>query len=57
MTPLIILDTDFLSVFLKKIECLPLIRALYQVITVSIPSAVYQEMALTDLLPRLLALE
>jgi predicted nucleic acid-binding protein len=55
LTPRIVLDTDFLSAFLK-IERLPLIRDLYQVTTVSIPPAVYQEMALTDLLPRLLAL-
>jgi predicted nucleic acid-binding protein len=55
LTPLIILDTDFLSAFLK-IERLPLIQALYQVTTVSIPPAVYQEVALTDLLPRLLGL-
>jgi hypothetical protein len=55
LTPLVILDTDFLSAFLK-IERLPLIRDLYQVTTVSIPTAVYQEVALTDLLPRLLTL-
>ena len=54
MSSIIILDSDFLSAFLK-IEQMPLIRSLYQVETVSIPPAVYREIALTDLLPRLTA--
>ncbi|MGK7904068.1 MAG: hypothetical protein AB4352_22190 [Hormoscilla sp.] len=50
----IILDTDFLSAFLK-IERLPLIRELYQVEALYIPAAVYQEVAAGEQLPRLLA--
>ena len=50
----IILDTDFLSSFLK-IERLGLIKAFFQVESLHIPLAVYREIAQTDLLPRLLA--
>ena len=55
MSLIVILDSDFLSAFLK-IEQMPLIRSLYQVDTVAVPPAVYREIALTDLLPRLNAL-
>lgn len=55
MTSTIILDTDFLSAFLK-IEQMPLIREFYRVDQVYVPQAVYREVALTDLLPRLLSL-
>lgn len=48
----VILDTDFLSAFLK-IERLPLIREFYQVETVYIPAAVYQEVAAGEQFPRL----
>jgi len=50
--PIVILDTDFLSAFLK-IEQVPLIRSFYQVDTVLVPFAVYREIAVTALLPRL----
>jgi predicted nucleic acid-binding protein len=50
----IILDTDFLSSFLKIGRC-DLIRALYQVERVLIPVAVHRELAQTDLLTPLLA--
>lgn len=52
MSLIVILDSDFLSAFLK-IEQMPLIRVLYQVDTVAVPPAVYREIALTDLLPHL----
>jgi predicted nucleic acid-binding protein len=51
----VILDSDFLSAFLK-IEQMPLIRSLYQVETVVVPPAVYREIALTNLLTYLTAL-
>ncbi|MGB9774904.1 hypothetical protein [Thermogutta sp.] len=50
--PRIVLDTDFLSAFLK-IGRMDLIRTLYQVENVQIPPAVYREVAQTTLLPRL----
>jgi len=52
----IILDTDFLSSFLK-IERLGLVKAFFQVESLHVPSAVYREIAHTDLLPRLLAIK
>jgi predicted nucleic acid-binding protein len=51
----VILDTDFLSAFLK-VQRLPLIRTFFGVETVAIPPAVYREIAVTDLLPDLLDL-
>lgn len=51
----VILDTDFLSAFLK-IERVPLIRSFYQVETLLAPPAVHREIAVTNLLPRLAGL-
>jgi predicted nucleic acid-binding protein len=51
----IILDTDFLSSFLKIGRC-DLIRQLYQVEQAIIPTAVHRELAQTTLLPQLLAI-
>jgi predicted nucleic acid-binding protein len=53
--PTIILDTDFVSSFLKIGRC-DLVRLLYQVEHVAIPTAVHRELAQTDLLPQLLAI-
>ncbi len=52
MRRVVILDSDFLSAFLK-IEQMPLIRDLYQVAKLTVPPAVYREIALTNLLTRL----
>jgi len=52
--PTIILDTDFLSSFLKIGRC-DLIRSFYQVERALIPAAVHRELARTDLLTSLLA--
>lgn len=49
----IILDTDFLSSFLKIGQC-DLIRQFYQIEQVTIPLAVYRELAQTELLAHLL---
>lgn len=49
----VILDTDFLSSFLK-IGCCDLIRQFYQTDQVTIPLAVYRELAQTELLAQLL---
>ncbi len=54
MSPTVVLDADFLSAFLK-IEQLPLVRQFHQVEALLIPLAVYREIALTSLLPSLLA--
>ena len=54
--PTVILDTDFLSSFLK-IERLGLVKAFFQVETLHVPLAVYREIAQTDLLPHLLTTE
>ncbi|MCL7453419.1 MAG: hypothetical protein M8467_10280 [Anaerolineae bacterium] len=51
--PTIILDSDFLSSFLKIDRC-ELIRSFYQVERAIVPSAVHREIAQTDLLPKLL---
>ncbi len=48
----IVLDADFLSAFLK-IDRLPLVRSFFQVEELFVPPAVYREVSLTDLLPRL----
>lgn len=53
--PTVILDTDFLSSFLKIDRC-DLIRSLYQVEQAFIPAAVHRELAQTDLLTHLLAI-
>ena len=53
--PTIILDTDFLSSFLKIRRC-DLILSLYHVEQAVIPTAVHRELAQTDLLPQLLAI-
>ncbi len=53
--PTIILDTDFLSSFLKIGRC-NLIRSFYQVEQAIIPTAVHRELAQTDLLTPLLAI-
>lgn len=52
--PVLILDTDFLSSFLKIGRC-ELIRSFYQVKRALIPAAVHRELARTDLLAMLLA--
>ncbi|HEY77208.1 MAG TPA: hypothetical protein G4O00_13710 [Thermoflexia bacterium] len=54
--PTVILDTDFLSAFLK-IERLDLVRDLFRVEVVWIPPAVHREIAQTDLLTRLVDTE
>ena len=51
----IILDTDFLSSFLKIDRC-DLIKSFYQVEQAIIPAAVHRELAQTDLLMQLLAI-
>jgi predicted nucleic acid-binding protein len=51
----VILDTDFLSSFLKIGRC-ELIRRLYQTEQVFIPTSVHRELAQTNLLPQLLAI-
>ena len=51
----VILDTDFLSSFLKIGRC-DLIRMLYQIEQATIPTAVHRELAQTALLPQLLAI-
>lgn len=51
----VVLDTDFLSAFLK-IDRLPLVRSLFRVETLAVPLAVYREIGLTRLLPQLAAL-
>jgi predicted nucleic acid-binding protein len=53
--PTILLDTDFLSSFLKIDRC-DLIRSLYQVEEAFISAAVHRELAPTDLLTRLLSI-
>lgn len=53
--PTIILDTDFLSSFLKIGRC-DLIRSFYQIERATIPTAVHRELAQTSLLPQLLAI-
>jgi predicted nucleic acid-binding protein len=53
--PTIILDTDFLSSFLKISSC-DLVRLLYQVDQAIIPAAVHRELAQTTLLSLLLAI-
>jgi hypothetical protein len=52
--PTVILDTDFLSSFLKIGRC-DLICLLYQIEQATIPTAVHRELARTTLLPQLLA--
>jgi len=52
--PTVILDTDFLSSFLKIERCY-LVQTLYQVEQALIPIAVHRELARTDLLQKLLA--
>src|SRR6185295_2297493 len=52
----IFLDTDFLSAFLK-IEQLHLVKDFYGVEVLRIPVAVYREVGLTNLLPRLASLQ
>ena len=51
----VVLDSDFLSAFLK-IDRLSLVRDFYQVKELLVPPAVYREVSLTDLLPRLAAI-
>ena len=53
--PTVILDTDFLSSFLKIGRC-HLIQTFYQIEKAFIPVAVHRELARTDLLTRLLAI-
>jgi len=52
----LVLDTDFLSAFLK-IERLSLVRDFYGGQRLSVPPAVYEEVSLTQLLPQLAALD
>jgi predicted nucleic acid-binding protein len=54
--PTIIFDTDFLSSFLKISRC-DLVRPLYQVERAIIPIAVHRELAQTELLRLLLAID
>jgi predicted nucleic acid-binding protein len=54
--PTVILDTDFLSSFLKINRC-PLIRTFYRIERAFIPAAVHRELARTDLLTHLLAIQ
>lgn len=54
--PTIIFDTDFLSSFLKIGRC-DLARSLYRVEQAIVPVAVHRELAQTDLLPLLLAVD
>jgi predicted nucleic acid-binding protein len=54
--PAIVIDTDFLSSFLK-IERLDLVKTFFQVESLLVPTAVYRELAVTDLLPALTALD
>jgi predicted nucleic acid-binding protein len=56
LSPTIFLDADFLSAFLK-IEQLHLVKDFYGVTTLRVPVAVYREVSLTRLLPRLAALQ
>jgi predicted nucleic acid-binding protein len=53
--PTVILDTDFLSSFLRIGRC-DLVRRLYQIEQATIPTAVHRELAQTTLLPQLLAI-
>ena len=55
MSPVIILDADFLSAFLK-IQRLDLVKDFYDVEIPRVPVAVYREISLTNLLPSLTAL-
>ncbi len=56
MTAVVVLDSDFLSSFLK-IAQLPLVRELFRVENLLIPPAVHREVAVTSLLPKLTALD
>jgi predicted nucleic acid-binding protein len=51
----VVLDADFLSAFLK-IERLSIIRELFRLDRAFTPPAVYREISVTDLLPRLTAI-
>ena len=53
--PGVVLDSDFLSAFLK-IDRLSLVKDFYQVEELLVPPAVYREVGLTDLLPKLITL-
>lgn len=53
--PRVVLDTDFLSAFLK-IDQLPLVRESLGVENLLVPTAVFREISLTDLLPRFAAM-
>ena len=50
----VVLDADFLSAFLK-IERLSIVRDFFGLDLVFTPPAVYREISVTDLLPRLTA--
>jgi len=52
--PGVVLDSDFLSAFLK-IDRLSLVKDFYQVEELLVPPAVYREVSLTDLLPKLVS--
>ncbi len=54
--PNVVLDTDFLSSFLK-IERLDLVRDFFQTENLLVPAAVYREIAVTPFLPALTALD
>jgi predicted nucleic acid-binding protein len=56
LTGAVILDTDFLSAFLK-IEQLSLVRDFYGVPRLSVPPAVYREVSITPLLLELVRFE
>jgi uncharacterized protein len=50
----VVLDSDFLSAFLK-IDRLSLVKDFYQVEELLVPPAVYREVSVTDLLPKLVS--
>jgi predicted nucleic acid-binding protein len=56
LTSVVVLDTDFLSAFLK-IDQMSLIRDFYPAARVLVPPAVYREVSLTNLVPRLAGLD
>lgn len=53
--PPVVLDTDFLSAFLK-IDRLPLVKDFYRVETLLLPPSVFREVSQTSLIPKLAAL-
>ncbi len=54
--PAVVIDTDFLSSFLKT-DRLDLVRSFFQAESLLVPTAVYRELAVTELLTALTALD